>query len=249
MTTLPRPRRTLRRHRLTRTSTLGAALLLTLAACGTDSPDPDASPSEPSASVMPGPASTTTAAAPASEADSSSASATPGGPTSGSPTDDGAYVPASEKGPARNVPKPVMPDAVKEDTPEGAEAAVEYWWDAVYYLQQTNDPEPLKAVSRSDCKLCSSYIEAINDIYEPGGWHTGSRPQIESTLSQELAGSTSITQLVTIDAGHAFDSNGRVKPETKTPKEANQPWGAIVVFDKSDEKWAVAEISYEGSNP
>lgn len=246
MTTLPTPRRTLRRHRLTRTSTFGAALLLALAACAADSPDPDASPSEPSASVTPGPATTTTAAAPASESESSSASATAGGSTSGSPTDDGAYVPASEKGPARNVPKPVMPETVKEDTPEGAEAAVEYWWDAVYYLQQTNDPEPLKAVSQPDCQFCSSYMEAINDIYKPGGWHTGSRPKVESTLSQELDGSTSVTQLVTIDAGRAFDVNGEVKPETETPREENQPWGAIVVFDEAMVRWTVAELSYEG---
>ncbi|WP_248125539.1 DUF6318 family protein [Micrococcus lacusdianchii] len=247
MTTLPRPRRTLRRHRLTRTSTLGAALLLTLAACGTDSPDPDASPSEPSASVTPGPASTTTAAAPASEADSSSASATPGGPTSGSPTDDGAYVPASEKGPARNVPKPVMPDAVKEDTPEGAEAAVEYWWDAVYYLQQTNDPEPLKAVSSNDCNLCAAYTKTIDRVYSDGGWHTGSKPVITSILTQELNNANSSTMLLTLEAGRAHREDGSVDPETVTKTEAKQPWAAITRFDADENRWLVVEVSYEGT--
>lgn len=246
MTTLPRPRRTLRRHRLTRTSTLGAALLLTLAACGTDSPDPDASPSEPSASVTPGPASTTTAAAPASEADSSSASATPDGPTSGSPTDDGAYVPASEKGPARNVPKPVMPDAVKEDTPEGAEAAVEYWWDAVYYLQQTNDPEPLKAVSTNDCNLCAAYAGTIDMIYSEGGWHTGSKPKIESILTQDLDHASSSTMLVTLEAGRAHLEDGSIDPETDLPTESRQPWAAITRFDSAENQWLVVEVTYEG---
>ena len=247
MTTLPRPRRTLRRHRLTRTSTLGAALLLTLAACGTDSPDPDASPSEPSASVTPGPASTTTAAAPASEADSSSASATPGGPTSGSPTDDGAYVPASEKGPARNVPKPVMPDAVKEDTPEGAEAAVEYWWDAVYYLQQTNDPEPLKAVSSNDCNLCSAYPKTIDRTYSSGGWLTGTKPEITSLLSQDLGSHWAATALITMNPGVAYFEDGSVDPATQSVKREDQPWTAVVRFDNSSGQWLVEEMSYEGS--
>lgn len=239
MTTLPTPRRTLRRHRLARTSTWGAALLLALTACGADSPDPDASPSASSASVAPG-----SATASASESGASTASADEGAASQSS--DDGRYVPASEQGPARNVPKPVMPEAVKEDTPEGAEAAVKHWWDAVYYLQQTNDPEPLKAVSRPDCQFCASYIEAMTDVYKSGGWHTGSKPAVESTLSQEIDGATSVTQLVTIADGRAFDSGGKVKPETVTTKEEKQPWGAIAVFDETKNQWTVAEISYEG---
>ncbi|CAM3532749.1 hypothetical protein E4A47_00850 [Micrococcus flavus] len=248
MTTLPTPRRTLRRHRLTRTSTFGAALLLALAACGADSPDPDASPSEPSASVTPGPATTTTAAAPASESESSSASATAGGSTSGSPTDDGAYVPASEKGPARNVPKPVMPEAVKEDTPEGAEAAVEYWWDAVYYLQQTNDPEPLKAVSTTECKICSSYIDTIDQIYTSGGWHTGTAPSIDSIITQDLEYASSSTMLMTIEAGRAYSEDGAVVADTEVPRESKQPWRAITRFDDAKSRWLVEEATYEGAD-
>lgn len=248
MTTLPRPRRTLRRHRLTRTSTLGAALLLTLAACGTDSPDPDASPSEPSASVTPGPASPTTAAAPASEADSSSASATPGGPTSGSPTDDGAYVPASEKGPARNVPKPVMPDAVKEDTPEGAEAAVEYWWDAVYYLQQTNDPEPLKAVSTDECALCSAYIETIDNQYNTGGWYTGTEPTVASIMSRDLDTYKNVTLLLDFEEGRMYTSDGGVDPESVSKKESKQPWGSRLIYDDQQRQWMVTSMTFGDPN-
>lgn len=244
MTTLPRPRRTLRRHRLTRTSTLGAALLLTLAACGTDSPDPDASPSEPSASVTPGPASTTTAAAPASEADSSSASATPGGPTSGSPTDDGAYVPASEKGPARNVPKPVMPDAVKEDTPEGAEAAVEYWWDAVYYLQQTNDPEPLKAVSTQDCDLCDALINDVNTLHSKGSWQVGGRATVDSILSQELEGGTVSTILLSTESGEIFEAPNKPISDSKLTEKSKEPWRSLSVFDESSGVWQVDVMEF-----
>lgn len=247
MTTLPRPRRTLRRHRLTRTSTLGAALLLTLAACGTDSPDPDASPSEPSASVTPGPASTTTAAAPASVADSSSASATPGGPTSGSPTDDGAYVPASEKGPARNVPKPVMPDAVKEDTPEGAEAAVEYWWDAVYYLQQTNDPEPLKSISdMENCDLCKGYIDSMANVYNEGGWYTGSNPQVHSTIAMPVEGFMDVTTLVNQDEARGFSKSGDPAPDSHDDPTEKEPWRFAVTRDSDRGHWVISIAEYSG---
>ncbi len=240
MTTLPTPRRTLRRHRLARTSTWGAALLLALTACGADSPDPDASPSASSASVAPG-----SATASASESGASTASADEGAASQSS--DDGRYVPASEQGPAQNVPKPVMPEAVKEDTPEGAEAAVKHWWDAVYYLQQTNDPEPLKAVSTNDCNLCSAYIGTIERIYSQGGWHTGSKPEVESILTQDLDKASSSTMLITLEAGRAYLKDGSVDPETDLATESGQPWAAVTRFDPSENKWLVVEVTYEGS--
>lgn len=239
MTTLPTPRRTLRRHRLARTSTWGAALLLALTACGGDSPGPAASSSVSSASTASGPAT-----ASASEASNSTASAAE--TTASESADAGAYVPASEKGPARNVPKPVMPEAVKEDTQEGAEAAVQYWWDAVYYLQQTNDPEPLKAVSSNDCNLCAAYAGTIDMIYSEGGWHTGSKPKIESILTQDLDYASSSTMLVTLEAGRAHLEDGSIDPETDLPTESRQPWAAITRFDPAENQWLVVEVTYEG---
>ena len=240
MTTLPTPRRTLRRHRLARTSTWGAALLLALTACGADSPDPDASPSASSASVAHG-----SATASASESGASTASADEGAASQSS--DDGRYVPASEQGPAQNVPKPVMPEAVKEDTPEGAEAAVKHWWDAVYYLQQTNDPEPLKAVSTDECKICSSYVATINNIYNKGGWHTGTEPIIESILTQNLDYANSSTMLMTVEAGSAFGPDGTIPVEGELPHKSKQPWRAITRFDEAKSQWVVEEVTYEGA--
>lgn len=240
MTTLPTPRRTLRRHRLARTSTWGAALLLALTACGGDSPGPAASSSVSSASTASGPAT-----ASASEASNSTASAAE--TTASESADAGAYVPASEKGPARNVPKPVMPEAVKEDTQEGAEAAVQYWWDAVYYLQQTNDPEPLKAVSSNDCRICTSYIATINDIYANGGWHSGAKPTIESILTQDLEYASSSTMLITTETGSAYASDGTVQADTELERETKQPWRAITRFDEGQSQWVAEEVTYEGA--
>ncbi|MDO4240810.1 DUF6318 family protein [Micrococcus sp.] len=240
MTTLPTPRRTLRRHRLARTSTWGAALLLALTACGGDSPGPAASSSVSSASTASGPAT-----ASASEASNSTASAAE--TTASESADAGAYVPASEKGPARNVPKPVMPEAVKEDTQEGAEAAVQYWWDAVYYLQQTNDPEPLKAVSSNDCNLCAAYPKTIERAYSSGGWLSGTKPEITSLLSQDLGGHHAATLLITMEPGMAYLEDGSIDRGTESLKRENQPWAAIIQFDESSSQWLVEEMSYEGS--
>ena len=53
--------------------------------------------------------------------------------------DDGKYVPASADGPAKNVPKPQMPEEMKEETPEGAKAAVQYWCCLLYTSPSPRD--------------------------------------------------------------------------------------------------------------
>ncbi|MDO4240899.1 DUF6318 family protein [Micrococcus sp.] len=241
MTTLPTPRRTLRRHRLARTSTWGAALLLALTACGADSPDPDTSPSAPSASVAPDSATAST-----SEAGTPTASAAEG-TASRSTDDDGTYVPASEKGPARNVPKPVMPEAVKEDTPEGAEAAVKHWWDAVYYLQQTNDPEPLKSISDMDnCDLCNGYIKSMASVYEKGGWYTGSNPQVHSAIATPVENFMDVTVLVNESEAQGFTESGGPAAGSFTKGSEKQPWRFAVSRDAKRDHWVISISEYAG---
>nr|WP_294631282.1 DUF6318 family protein [uncultured Rothia sp.] len=88
-------------------------------------------------------------------ASSASASASP------SPTDDhtpgsyvgpikfnnyernGTYIAASANAPAQNVPKPLIPEKMKENSPEGAYALMGYWLASQNYLILTGDVEPL----------------------------------------------------------------------------------------------------------
>lgn len=92
-------------------------------------------------------------------------------------------VPASSDGPAENWPEPEVPDAIYEETEEGALAALEYWFEAITYLQLTGDFEPVAAVSAPDCELCDSTIAQFYDLYAvEGGWYEAEGTTTEDEL-------------------------------------------------------------------
>lgn len=78
-------------------------------------------------------------------------------------------IPASSEGPAENWPEPEVPDALYEPTEEGAEALIQYWFEARHYARITGDVEILEEVSLPDCELCEAEIDTIDEIY-PAGW-------------------------------------------------------------------------------
>ncbi|MDQ0259436.1 DUF6318 family protein [Sinomonas atrocyanea] len=98
---------------------------------------------------------------------SASATATP------TPAADSRPTPASSTGPARNLPRPQLPAAAKENTKAGFEAFTQYWFDTVTYALETGDTGPLKAVSKPDCKICVSYIKSGETAKADGGWRVG----------------------------------------------------------------------------
>ena len=55
----------------------------------------------------------------------------------------GTYIAANADAPAQNVPKPLIPEKMKENSPEGAYALMGYWLASQNYLILTGDVEPL----------------------------------------------------------------------------------------------------------
>lgn len=93
----------------------------------------------------------------------------------GSKAPEGEYRPADEQGPAQNVPKPVEPEGMNEETAEGLEKFILYWNDAVNYGLQTGDfsyAEPL--ISKDYTADLELYIWA-EEVYARGGWVVGGR--------------------------------------------------------------------------
>lgn len=233
--TLPAPRRTLRRRRLARTGALSGALLLALTACSGGGADSGASSASTTTTA---PAASSTSAAASSSTGGASASASDA-TTSGAA---GEYVPASSKGPAQNVPKPVMPAAVKENTPEGAEAAVKYWWEAVNYLQQTNDPEPLKSISDMEaCDFCASYVTGVNNLYSEEGWLIADEPQIHYLSSAPVNEAMDLTSRVTNPPARAFGPHGEIgsSGSPSGPSASDQLWRFAATYDSTRNHWVV----------
>ncbi|WP_369046838.1 DUF6318 family protein [Sinomonas sp. P10A9] len=93
------------------------------------------------------------------------------GTSSGTPTPavDTRPTPASSAGPARNLPKPEMPAAARENTEAGFAAFTQYWFDTATYALETRDGAPLKTISAEDCKVCNGYLKDA----ATGGWTIG----------------------------------------------------------------------------
>lgn len=176
----------------------------------------------------------------ASDATSSDADSTEAGGSGDGGSDDGGYVPASEDGPAQNVPKPQMPEEMKEETEDGAKAAVQYWWDTMTYLQRTGDAEPMKAVSADACTFCNSFAGAMNTIYSEGGWHEGSTATVTSAVvwSNE-DGETTVTTTVNHEEAKQYHKDGTEDPEGADDAHNDLPWRTILHFDSDQETWIV----------
>lgn len=90
-------------------------------------------------------------------------------PPAPSPSTPRATVSPSPTGPVA----PVLPDAARANTPEGAEAFVRHWFEALTYAIQTGDTGPADAMAAKPCKACRGISERIHSIYDPGGRISG----------------------------------------------------------------------------
>jgi len=237
---LTAPGRALRRHRFAQAGTLSVALALALTACGGQSEPAESSTTSPS-SAKPA----VEASAPASTSETAGVSSSPTATTSES----GEYVPASADGPARNVPKPEMPAAMKEETKEGAEAAIRYFWDAHYYAEQTGDTELLDSLYSEYCEFCSVRSDSIDGIYKDGGWYTGTEPRIDSMLTAQSENGYISTLLITTEDGTGYSSDGSIPEDARVAHASKQPWLVEVSYDTNNGRWVIDEMTYEGGDP
>ncbi len=83
------------------------------------------------------------------------------------------FEPATLEHPARNVPKPVMPEEAKQETETGAQAFLDYRTDAVWYAFQTGDTQLAREVTADGCENCMVQFNRIDTIYSDGGWIAG----------------------------------------------------------------------------
>lgn len=85
------------------------------------------------------------------------------------------YKPATATSKALNVPVPVMPEAAKKKTPEGAKAFVGYWASALSYGYETGVTAPALSLGTADCQLCHSIPRMLEGKWSEGGWIEGGK--------------------------------------------------------------------------
>ncbi|UVJ39334.1 DUF6318 family protein [Arthrobacter sp. CJ23] len=106
---------------------------------------------------------------------STTASPTSSATPTPSPTPTAAYKPADAKGKAQNVPVPVMPSLAKENTKEGLEAFVRYWYATYSYAMETGDLAPWISTTDTSTAIAAAYKKAIELNYVKGRWLVGGR--------------------------------------------------------------------------
>lgn len=153
---------------------------------------------------------------------------------------EGEPVPASSEGPAQNWPAPEPPEEIYEDSEEGAEALIQYWFDVRHYARVTGDTEPLEDVSHEECEVCSVQIERVEEIY-PGGWFVEEEPF--SVADLEVVGNEAGEILVDfLLTEHRFELYEEGELLEESPDVAPARFDAYLVFDGGS--WELTEFGY-----
>ena len=80
--------------------------------------------------------------------------------------------------------KPELPEAAKENTERGAEAAAEHYLALLVYAWNTGDTQPFADMSSPTSKFASDYINDVNEQYA-NGWSYGMESNITHVLRVE----------------------------------------------------------------
>ncbi len=146
------------------------------------------------------------------------------------------FEPATLEHPARNVPKPVMPEEAKQETEAGAQAFLDYRTDAVWYAFQTGDTSLVREVTADSCEQCFSQFDSIDNVYSKGGWMAGGYERSEILSDSFVRGSNGIYTLP-VDA----QSSGVKSVEDQRLTLQQQPFATDAGFDVNidfrDDEW------------
>ena len=182
-----------------------------LAACGSDKKEESNSSASASTSQT------------KSSSASSSASATPSASESTTPTQyetPGEYQPATAESPAQNVPTPVIPEAMHQNTVAGFASALAYFGAAVDYLLQTGDMKYVREVSTDADTLnaLQKYADrTMKGIEEKTWYEKPSATMVISSKQPTIAqGAYNWTVDFTIDLGEKLFNKGK---EQDTPSD------------------------------
>lgn len=136
--------------------------------------------------------SSTTTTAPSSTT-SSSTSRSSGSPSSSS-TIPGSTDPAEA---------PELPKVATKHTQEGALAFAKYYWNEQGRAHHVGDSSTLETLYSSDCEVCQTYVDSINDAFADG-LHADRLPTTihEATVTDETAVSDQAARIVATDASY-----------------------------------------------
>ncbi|WP_344363717.1 DUF6318 family protein [Arthrobacter humicola] len=177
-----------------------------------------------------------------SDSQSPAASTTP----SNTPTPTAAYKPADASGRAQNVPVPVLPEAAKAETKEGAIAFAKHWYTLLNYAYQTGEFRLMDEVTDSSCRLCAKVRPGIVEWNSEGRWIAGGLVQAKGAYTNFVKtsqGSYQVTTQLEQSAGTLY------RPDSSVEKSVppSQVLADIMILRFSDGRWIAMDVDRIGA--
>ncbi|MGO4806337.1 DUF6318 family protein [Arthrobacter sp. 2MCAF15] len=165
---------------------------------------------------------------------------------SAAPTPSASYKPADATGKAQNVPIPVLPEAAKAETKEGAIAFAKHWYTLLNYAYQTGEFRLMDEVTDSSCRLCAKVRPGIVEWNSEGRWIAGGLVQAKGAYTnfvKTTEGSYQVTTQLEQSAGTLYRADSSV--EKSVP--ASQVLADIMILRFSDGRWTAMDIDRIGA--
>ncbi len=191
---------------------VAAAVALVVSGC---TGEPDDGPTAPSFSPVPSPTESAPSASPEPSPEQTADTAT-----------------------AEALVAPELPPEATEETPEGAAAFAEWWFETLNYATATGDTEALRAAFVEPCGTCENFAVQAEEAYASGGRIEGGRIDVEVDVPPQLEeGGVTLAVFVDAASGRVLDAEGRVTEEMTAEELAS---AMVVVF--VDDQWQVGGI-------
>lgn len=135
--------------------------------------------------------------------------------------------------------KPELPEAAKENTERGAEAAAEHYLALLVYAWNTGDTQPFADMSDPNSAFANTYVTNIGDLYK-GGWSYGTSSKITDVLRVEPVppNGTDIPDNSVLVKFHIVSIDG-IKCQGVRTKEQTPEYGSTLslILTWRDGKW------------
>jgi hypothetical protein len=136
-------------------------------------------------------------------------------------------------------PAPARPAAVTYAARRGAEAAAQYWFDALSYAQQSGDLRPVQGASTKDCKACADIIDSIRATFAGGGSVFGGGYTVREMTSEEYSAVVPLLNVVFDREALSIVGTGGATMQS-VPALSFQTARVRLLYSK---RWRVAEVT------
>jgi len=108
---------------------------------------------------------------------------------------------------------PTVPAAAQQQTPDGAAAFVQHWFEVLGYSEGVMVSTPLRALDDGSCLSCDNFSRTIDEVAADGNRLDGGGITVDNIQANAILGdgSTTVTTLISFTEQHIIGSDGSVE--------------------------------------